>query len=202
MTTKEIGSKFKFLAIIGSLALGCSSGMAALIETALPTNTYISLNGYDWAWGASCITKGATDCDTLDFSYQQSLGWSIAESSDMAIAPTALDFLFLGANVAFNDVDPISGAAFGFVNANYTNAASDGACATAYFTLGDGENNCDWGNGSGQNNNTSGWYNQNGELDFYAEVLFIRNASAVPIPAAAWLFGSALVGLVGFKRKK
>lgn len=25
---------------------------------------------------------------------------------------------------------------------------------------------------------------------------------AVPIPAAAWLFGSALVGLVGFKRKK
>ncbi len=26
--------------------------------------------------------------------------------------------------------------------------------------------------------------------------------SSVPVPAAAWLFGSALIGLVGFKRKK
>jgi hypothetical protein len=26
--------------------------------------------------------------------------------------------------------------------------------------------------------------------------------SEVPVPAAAWLFGSALVGLMGFKRKK
>tara|TARA_B110000014_G_scaffold207323_1_gene158249 strand:- start:374 stop:562 length:189 start_codon:yes stop_codon:yes gene_type:complete len=25
---------------------------------------------------------------------------------------------------------------------------------------------------------------------------------AVPVPAAAWLFGSALIGLVGVKRKK
>lgn len=30
----------------------------------------------------------------------------------------------------------------------------------------------------------------------------ITGASVVPVPAAAWLFGSALVGLVGFKRKK
>ena len=30
----------------------------------------------------------------------------------------------------------------------------------------------------------------------------INFASAVPIPAAAWLFGSALIGLVGFKRRK
>jgi len=31
---------------------------------------------------------------------------------------------------------------------------------------------------------------------------FLVRPSAVPIPAAAWLFGSALIGLVGLKRKK
>ena len=30
----------------------------------------------------------------------------------------------------------------------------------------------------------------------------ITNVSAVPVPAAAWLFGSALIGLVGINRKK
>jgi hypothetical protein len=36
----------------------------------------------------------------------------------------------------------------------------------------------------------SGWAVRSGDV------------SAVPVPAAAWLFGSALIGLVGFKRKK
>ncbi|HEB28128.1 MAG TPA: VWA domain-containing protein [Porticoccus sp.] len=31
---------------------------------------------------------------------------------------------------------------------------------------------------------------------------FISSASTVPVPTAAWLFGSALVGVVGLKRKK
>lgn len=39
----------------------------------------------------------------------------------------------------------------------------------------------------------------NGQLDTSSSHY---DASPVPVPAAAWLFGSALVGLVGFKRKK
>ena len=45
-----------------------------------------------------------------------------------------------------------------------------------------------------------------GDPDFYSdnsgelEVEF--SISAVPIPAAAWLFGSALIGLVAIKRRK
>lgn len=30
----------------------------------------------------------------------------------------------------------------------------------------------------------------------------VRDATVVPLPAAAWLFGSALIGLVGLKRRK
>jgi len=36
---------------------------------------------------------------------------------------------------------------------------------------------------------------------FVSEVTF-ENASAVPVPAAAWLFGSGLLGLIGMSRKK
>ncbi|MGK0443053.1 MAG: hypothetical protein ACJA0N_002873 [Pseudohongiellaceae bacterium] len=46
--------------------------------------------------------------------------------------------------------------------------------------------------------NTTGY---NGSANFYDNVDF-NIASEVPVPAAAWLFGSALIGLVGMKRKK
>ncbi len=41
---------------------------------------------------------------------------------------------------------------------------------------------------------------------FYGDQFFmnleIDSVSAVPVPAAIWLFGTALVGLVGFSRRK
>jgi len=36
----------------------------------------------------------------------------------------------------------------------------------------------------------------------FAQASLSYNAQTVPIPAAAWLFGSALIGLAGIKRKK
>ena len=47
-------------------------------------------------------------------------------------------------------------------------------------------------------NNGSGAESASDEF-IYAE---FTQTSAVPIPAAAWLFGSALIGLAGIKRKK
>lgn len=35
-----------------------------------------------------------------------------------------------------------------------------------------------------------------------SEELYFTKATIVPIPAAAWLFGSALLGLVGYSRRK
>lgn len=40
-----------------------------------------------------------------------------------------------------------------------------------------------------------------GDLD-YDDTMFLIDVTAVPVPAAFWLFGSALLGLVGIQRRK
>jgi len=58
-------------------------------------------------------------------------------------------------------------------------------------------------------NNTTGWaleFQLNTGFDGYGSKIVIDNVSlstvsAVPVPAAVWLMGSALAGLIGFQRK-
>lgn len=40
------------------------------------------------------------------------------------------------------------------------------------------------------------------DAEKFGTVEYTLSASEVPVPATVWLFGSALVGLLGFKRKK
>jgi len=49
------------------------------------------------------------------------------------------------------------------------------------------------------------WWNQTPEWHQFDNIVFedvTVTASAVPVPAAVWLFGSGLLGLVGFARRK
>jgi hypothetical protein len=41
-----------------------------------------------------------------------------------------------------------------------------------------------------------------GDATYYQSGTYLARPSAVPLPAAAWLFGSALFGLVGVARRK
>lgn len=75
----------------------------------------------------------------------------------------------------------------GFSSAIYIvyNASGSGSLGGIFGGVGDGE----------------GWGQTPLEADSQNRVAFSQ-VSAVPLPAAAWLFGSALIGLAGFKRKK
>ena len=70
----------------------------------------------------------------------------------------------------------------------YGDCTSDGmmgpSCMTGFGVVSDGNNN------------------NNGTMRGYAQSLTISEVSAVPVPAAAWLFGGALVSLFGANRRK
>ena len=46
------------------------------------------------------------------------------------------------------------------------------------------------------------WLNGSKTEEYPAEVGYLHTTSPVPIPAAAWLFGSGLIGLIGLARRK
>ena len=115
---------------------------AAHVETPLPANTFITMNGLDWAW-AYPVT--ATD-GGFDLSYQSQFGWRLPTTLELESAPLATDFIFPGANVPLGGTDPVSGAEFQAVNAALDGAA---ACAAPYFSI-SGFDYCDWSDGKGQ----------------------------------------------------
>ena len=159
---------------------------AAIYDFPVASNAYITQTGLDWAW-ARPLPGG------IDFSVQGALGWRLPTAAELASsAPLATDFLFTGANVPFNGVDPVSGSRFEVTNAAYTGA---GACAAAYFSS---FLHCDWQDGLGQ---TYGpWAGMRGARSF-ADQLVVR-VSAVPVPGAFGMLFSALVGGAALRRRK
>jgi len=187
------------IAALAAMALCCGRANAALIDAPLPTSAYIVFNGLDWAWAFPL--PGDTS-PNFDLSYQSQFGWTVPTAAQLAVAPSATDFLFAGANVPFNGIDPVSGASFNATNAAYTSAASAGACATPYFSSGTYKS-CDWNDGQGQSGGL--WSGVAGYSLAYAEQLVVRpDVSATPLPAALPLFASGLgaLGLLARRKKR
>ena len=169
--------------LVGPLTV---QSQAALIEAPLPSNTYITFDGLQWAWAYPFPST----YPGFDLSYQSQFGWRLPTTAELAAAPDAIDFLFTGANVPFLGTDPVSGANFTTVNAAYISAASDGACATPFFsTL---YSNCDWADGNGQSNYGEVWAGSNNGPTFpWSDQLVVRDL-AVPSP----ITGAGLPGLI------
>jgi len=164
-----------------------------LVEAPLPSNAYITKNGYEWAWIFAVASDGSYGGLVPDFSFQGPLGWRLPSTEEMVFAPVATDFQFPGANVPFGTGDPLSGAYFAYPTPTLTGNA---ACAAAYFVSEAFENHCDWANapGSGPGNPDTEehpWWGQPGAVN-YSESLAIR---AVPEPAALTLLTVGLAGL-------
>ncbi len=111
---------------------------AAFIDAPVPTNAYITFGGLDWAWASPC--GPFESCGDIDLSYQSTQGWRLPTAAEFANRPSALDFVFAGANVPVGGIDPVSNARF---QAGTPPGAA--ACATPYFSsiyL-----HCDWYDG-------------------------------------------------------
>jgi hypothetical protein len=111
----------------------------------------------------------------------------------LASAPLATDFLFAGANVPFNGTDPVSGATFSAVSADYTAAASAGAVATPYFN--NVYHHADWQDGLGE---TFGPWAGMAGANSTADQLVVRT---VPEPASLPLLALGGAGLLLRRRR-
>ena len=182
-------------AVAGLALLGATASEAAIVNAPLPSNTFITLNGFDWAW-ASPLPSGHPSAG-FDLSFQSQFGWRLPTVDELAFAPDATDFMFTGANVPLGGNDPVTGAWFSATNSNLVGAA---ACAAPYFNtliIAGPAIHCDWQDGNGQPNGP--WFGLPGAPG-NGDQLAVR--TIIPLPAAAWLFigGIGLVGAAAWRR--
>jgi hypothetical protein len=173
-------------AALCSALFGVNAANAALIDASTPIpdeNILLNFNGLDWVYAGPIATNewGAGNIAAPEF--RASEGWRYATVNEWAARPDWTDFIIGGASVSPNS---------GFSDHSSYRFASE------Y-----------WGNFShvDLNDAAKGFITNGldiGKLHSVWETWYVRdsNVSAVPVPAAVWLFGSGLAGLLGFNRKR
>ena len=209
--------------VFKSIALAASIlALSFNVSAALVTHGYLSTNNDG---SSNIITDSLNNVEYLrfdvlaDLTYAQTLavldtqdggGWSIAGSADALSLATAVlgveaTCTFSGADVNFPSCGVINGWTDGDLGANYDmfsdyvlildeagnvdllrmyiegilNISDFGTIASSDIFSADGSEKA----------NTISW-------------LLVRDTAVVPAPAAVWLFGSGLIGLIGLARRK
>ncbi|MGA9850601.1 MAG: hypothetical protein WBQ45_23550 [Roseiarcus sp.] len=95
--------------LVGALGVALLAGgaNASLVNAPVPSNAYIVFDGLDWAWAAPVAADGSFGCCGVDLSYESQFGWRLPTATELTNAPSALQFLFAGANVPLNGTDPV-----------------------------------------------------------------------------------------------
>jgi len=179
--------KLFLLAIVMSVIFSMAGmASAALLDAPVPSNAYITIGNYDVAW-----VSPVDETFSLDLSYQSQFGWKVMTADVFnQLGISAFSFVKVGANVDYftgNNLDEVSGANLQFFPGVLP--TGDVAIAVPYFST--QYYHADWGNG------VDGLWNFTGDA-FHFETLAYRQ---VPVPAAVWLFGTGLAGLVGLRRR-
>lgn len=179
----------------------CLNANAAFVDQPLPDNAFITKSGLDWAWAGQCAPIEPS-CGILDLSYQSQFGWRLPTAEEMLLVPDVGDFAFDGANTTmlvwpggYKEFNGPNGEEIWF--GLYGEPLTDVACAAAYF--GTVHKVCDWDEGViGHWWGTAAWAAEPDLIAGQYDTLLVR--TSIPVPAAIWLFGSALTGLGCLRR--
>ncbi len=187
-------SRFSAVAMSLAALVLPAPASAALVNQAVPTNAYITFNGFDWAWAAPVYPS------EVDLSFQSQFGWRLPTAAELLLAPAATQFMFAGANVPLGGSDPVSGATFTFSDG--TSLTGPAALAAPYFS---NYSHGDWCNGQGSNctGNLAGQSIAWNSPTFVSESLVLRVSAnnAVPEPST-WAMMLLGFGAVGFSIRR
>lgn len=187
-----VGLGVKIMNIMKKLGLGLGASLAALAVAApaqaivnlpVPVNATVSYNGLQWAWASPL-----GDASTIDLSYQGTLGWRLPTAAELALAPTANQFIYAGANANLDGTPDAVGANWQFTNGLQGFAA----LAVPYFNNSFSHGDFCNGPGAGCGLNEYPW-NSGG----VAEFIVVRNLqNGVPEPAvwALLILGFGAIG--------
>ena len=76
------------LNILTGVGFAYTTAQAALVNAAVPTNAYITVNGFEWAWANPLPGPG----NGFDLSFQSAFGWRIPTAAELSLAPLATQF--------------------------------------------------------------------------------------------------------------
>lgn len=205
-----------------SIALGISTlVLSTNVSAALVTFGFLST--YDDG-SSNIITDSLNNVEYLrldvlaDLNYNQTLavldsqdggGWSIADSS---VAVSFTNALLGGASSCSHNGSSVTLRNCGTVAGWYDGALGDNFTAIEDYTwFLDNNGEADYINVSDSGLNIIKDYSMVNSENFAftgtdpdraVSWLLVRAPSAVPVPAAVWLFGSGLLGLIGVARRK
>lgn len=158
----------------------------------------LSYGGYDdWRLASANLINGANPCYATDGSCDEGYNNTTSELGHMF-------YNNLG-NLGYYDASGVSQAGYGVTNSSFTDGDSGDSVSilnlqNSEYWLGEASStyyawafDTDYGRQMPDNSKN--------ELSYYSWAVRAGDVSSVPVPAAAWLFGSALLGLAGVKRK-
>lgn len=180
----------RLLAAAAMVAGIAAAPATAIINAPVPTNATIFHAGLRWAW--------ASPVASVDLSYQSTLGWRLPTAAELANAPSAMQFKFVGANVPLGGSDPFSGANFQYTAPTLD---SDAALATPYFS--NSFFHGDWCNapGSACGFGEEPWAGQPGAQGF-SESLVVQGVVPEPESWALLIAGFGMVGAAMRRRAR
>jgi len=139
-------------------------------------------------------------------------GWSIASTSQAQLFLTNLGYpliraydsgpsIYIGVDLLGNtDIDDSLGRADGFWGWTADSVIQDGVILTV--NLGGTKTHAWSGSPSSSFISMDGSSLENSAFTWRNKGVYLYRPSEVPVPAAVWLFGSGLIGLMGFARRK
>ena len=184
------------------VATGGLEGDADGLMTWAAANTWaagLSYEGYDdWRLASANLMNAASPCYAADGSCDRGYNNTTGELGHMF-------YNNLG-NLGSYDASGSAQSGYGVTNSSFTDGDSGDSVSilnlqnSAYW-LGEEyapDTNYAWAFYA--NNGVQGRYYEDGS-SLYSWAVRAGDVSSVPVPAAAWLFGTALLGLVGVKRR-